>query len=343
MKRSVFRNTLVLVVSVVLVVAMAEVAIRFAWHMSGWVERPIYQRSPDPYLRYELAPGVRWARVSVNSDGFRGQEYPVEKEQGVFRIAMLGDSETLSIRLDQQDTLSSQLESILNRQSSSLRYEVLNFGVEGYGTLQELEMLKKKAIKYDPDLIILNYVLNDPDAGEYYFNKTFLMRHSILARYFTYRIKKGLIRRERKQKGIHTEVDEFYYLHQPKYFRWIKDAILQMAGIAGKRGSKLAVVIFPVSSIEVEDFRERYPYKSLHELVKGIKSEGIVFIDLIDEFNRLGLTPQEVSIDYKANESHKNAAALKAAADYIYEVLKANQLVLEEKEEKDAEGKNTDN
>ncbi len=309
---------------------LAEITMRFAWKMGGWLERPIYERSLNPYLRYELIPGAKLGNISINSDGFRGPDYTILKPKNVFRIIMLGDSETLSVKLTQSETLPQQLEDLLNKMApGGLRYEVLNFGVEGYCTFQELEMLKTKGLKYGPDLIILNYVLNDPEPGEYYFNKTFLMRHSALVRYWTYRIKKTLIRRERKRLNIHTEIDNYYYYHQPKYFNPLKEAMLEIAKISAKNGKKLPIVIFPTSSIVVKDFKENYPYQKLHNLIKSIPSGDIIFIDLIEEFNRLGLGPQEVSINYAYDESHKNRAALKAAAEYIYNTLRnARQIPL---------------
>jgi len=302
---------------------------RFSWEMGGWVKRPIYRKSSNPYLRYELIPNAKSGNISVNSDGFRGPEYSLTKPVNTFRIIMLGDSETLSFMLAQSDALAAQLESLLNKKSGLMCYEVLNFGVEGYNIFQELEMLKTKGLKYNPDLIILNYVLNDPEPGEYYFKETFFMRQSALVRYFSYRIKKALIRRERKRLNIKTEVDNYYYYHDPKYFVSVKEAMLEMADIAGGRGNKLAVVIFPVSSIMVKDFKENYPYWPLHKLVKGINSSNIIFIDLIDEFNRLNMTPQSVAINYIYDESHKNAAALKISAEYIYGILKSNRVILE--------------
>jgi hypothetical protein len=240
---------------------------------------------------------------------------------------MLGDSETFSYMLMQNESLPAQLENLLNSNSKKMHYEVMNFGVEGYNTFQEMEMLKTKGLKYNPDLIILNYVLNDAGPGEYYFDKTFLMRHSALVRYFSFAIKKSLIKKERKKLNIKTEIDEYYYYHQPKYFVLLKNTVLEIAGIAKERGNKLVVMIFPCSSIMVNDFKENYPYKRLHEIVKSIDSQNIIFIDLIDEFNRLNMTPQSVSINYKYDESHKNAASLKVSAQYIYEILKTNKLI----------------
>lgn len=327
MRKYLVNNILISLVSIFIILGIAEIIMHFSWQMGGWVERPIYQKSSNPYLRYELVSNAQFGKVSINSDGFRGREFTFNKPANTFRIIMLGDSETFSIMLKQEETLSAQLENLLNQGSLNLRYEVLNFGVEGYNTFQELEMLKTKGLKYNPDLIILNYVLNDPEPGEYYFEKTFFMRSSALVRYFTYRIKKALIRRERRRLAVGTKMDNYYYYHQPKYFLRVKQAILEMAAIAKKGERKFVVVIFPTSDINVKDFKENYPYQALHNLVKSIDTENIIFIDLIEEFNRLGLSPQDVAINYIYNESHKNASSLKVSADYIYRTLKSHRII----------------
>lgn len=327
MKKNLLTNIGVLAVTVIAVLFTAEIIMRFAWEMGGWVKRPIYRKSTNAYLRYELVPNAKSGHISINSDDFRGPEYPIKKPENTFRIIMLGDSETFSFMLEDEYTLPFQLQDVLNRNSTRLHYEVLNFGVEGYNTFQELEQLKTKGLKYNPDLIILNYCLNDPEPGEYYFDKTFLMRHSALVRYFSYRIKKTTIKRERKKLNLRTEVDHYYYLHQPKYFSRVKNVVSEIADTAKLRGSKLVLVIFPTSSTDVKDFKENYPYGKLHKLVKGIQNKNIIFIDLIEEFNRLGMGPREVSINYDYNESHKNPKALKASAEFIYNTLKADKLI----------------
>ena len=327
MKKGTGKNLLVLFFAVLFSLGIAEVVLRFAWDMGSWVERPIYRKSFDPYLRYELVPNTKTNAVTINSGGFRGPETAIEKPANTFRILMLGDSETLSVLLKENETLAAQLQDILNKNSSGPRYEVLNFGVEGYCTLQEEELFQTKGKKYNPDLIILNYCLNDPEPGELYFNKTFFIRHSALARYFSYAYKKSAIKKERKRLKIKNEIDNYYYYHQPKYFDHLQEAVLKLANYAKTKHSKLILVIFPTSSIMVKDFRENYPYWPLHKIVKSIPSGNIIFIDLIEEYNRLGLTPQEVSINYQYDESHKNAAALKVSAEYIRKILKSQGLI----------------
>ncbi|MEK6727439.1 MAG: hypothetical protein AABY28_02040 [Candidatus Omnitrophota bacterium] len=327
MKKRRVINILISIAAVFIVLFTAEIIMRFAWEMGGWVKRPIYRKSHNAYLRYELIPNAKSERISINSDGFRGPEYPVPKPAKTLRIIMLGDSETFSFMLKQEESLASQLEKILNERSESLHYEVLNFGVEGYNTFQELEQLKHKGLKYSPDLIILNYCLNDPEPGEYYFDKNFFVRHSALARYFSYRIKKSMIKAERKRLNLRTEVDHYYYLHQPKYFSRVENAISEIADIASVRGIKLILVIFPTSSTEVKDFKESYPYRPIHKLIKNIQNKNIVFVDLIEEFNHLSMGPREASINYEYNESHKNPPALGVSANFIFNTLKSNKLI----------------
>ena len=39
--------------------------------------------------------------------------------------------------------------------------EVLNFGVSGYNTQQEVETLREKGLRYSPDLVVLAVCVND--------------------------------------------------------------------------------------------------------------------------------------------------------------------------------------
>src|SRR3989338_2644607 len=117
MKKDLITNILISIAAVFFILFCAEIIMRFTWEMGGWVKRPIYRKSSDPYLRYELVPGVKSGKVSVNSDGFRGLEYSIPKPTNTFRIVMLGDSEILSVMLPENDTLAAQLENLLNQRS----------------------------------------------------------------------------------------------------------------------------------------------------------------------------------------------------------------------------------
>ena len=97
---------------------------------------------------------------NTNAQGFRGtKEYAVDKPANVYRIIVLGDSVALGHGVEDNETFSALLEEQL---SSERPTEVINMGVSGFGTAEELIQLQNLGIKYDPDIVILTYFQNDP-------------------------------------------------------------------------------------------------------------------------------------------------------------------------------------
>jgi len=118
----------------------------------------------DPLLGWSLRPGasaweadegVAWSKI--NSHGFRDRERALNKPAGVYRIAVLGDSGTEARQVDMDKTYTSLTEKELNRRHcfGEGEVEVLNFGVPGYGTGQELLLLRDRVWKFSPDMIVL--------------------------------------------------------------------------------------------------------------------------------------------------------------------------------------------
>lgn len=99
--------------------------------------------------------------VKINSDGFRDRNFHIEKTNNTIRIAVIGDSFTFGVGLNLNETYPKLLEKKLNNLSDSNNYEVINFGVPGYSTRNEIEFLKLKALKYNPSIIIIGYFHND--------------------------------------------------------------------------------------------------------------------------------------------------------------------------------------
>ena len=66
--------------------------------------------------------------VTINSLGLRDDEVSVPKPEGVVRILMLGDSVTFGWGVLQEDTISAQLEVLLNATPGATRVEVVNSG-----------------------------------------------------------------------------------------------------------------------------------------------------------------------------------------------------------------------
>ena len=95
--------------------------------------------------------------VRINSDGLRDREHTRAKPPGAYRIVVLGDSCAEAVQVPLEKTFWAILEQKL-RHSGKLatqEVEVINFGVSGYGTAQELITLRRHAWNYQPDLVLL--------------------------------------------------------------------------------------------------------------------------------------------------------------------------------------------
>ncbi|MBV9190293.1 MAG: SGNH/GDSL hydrolase family protein [Betaproteobacteria bacterium] len=107
-----------------------------------------------------FAGGERIA-IYINSAEMRDREHPLDKPDGVYRIAVLGDEYSEAFDVPIQRTWWWQLPRALQACGSSRPVEVLNFGVGGYGTAQEMVMLETTAMRYQPDLVLLQFSPND--------------------------------------------------------------------------------------------------------------------------------------------------------------------------------------
>jgi hypothetical protein len=147
--------------------------------VSGY-SAPFWYR-PDPALGWSLRPGTQgWfakdyatARpvlVRVSDAGFRDRERTLDKPDGVFRVAVLGDEQAEAMQVELDETWWSQLGRELDGCSvaGGRSVEVMNFGVTGYGTAQELVMLETVALRYQPDLVLLQFSAgNDPQNNSF--------------------------------------------------------------------------------------------------------------------------------------------------------------------------------
>lgn len=110
-------------------------------HVAGW-----WTKEGKAYLRY-------------NGAGFRDRDHAVTKPEGVFRLAVLGDSFTEARALPLEETFWS----VAGRDLAACpalggaEVEVLNFGVSGYGTAQQLITLRNHVLAYEPDLVLLAF------------------------------------------------------------------------------------------------------------------------------------------------------------------------------------------
>ena len=98
--------------------------------------------------------------IETNSSGMRDREHEIQKDADVFRILVLGDSFMEANQVKSQDSFSSLLERRL-REGSGRSVEVINAGVSGWGTDDELTYLTRVGVRYKPNLIIVAMTLHN--------------------------------------------------------------------------------------------------------------------------------------------------------------------------------------
>jgi len=97
-------------------------------------------------------------RVTVDSLGYRGTEFPRDKPRGAVRLLVTGDSFTFGDFVDDSQTLPAQLEGQLR--SRCARVEVINAGLSG-ATITDEAMMIERALPLHPDLVVLVFSEND--------------------------------------------------------------------------------------------------------------------------------------------------------------------------------------
>jgi hypothetical protein len=127
----------------------------------------------DPKLGWRLRPGARavvssrgeyWNEVHINADGWRDPPEPDDTAESRPVVAVLGDSFVTNLGVRDEEVFTQRLDRELPEIS------VRNFGVNGYGQVQELLLLDELAVRSKLALaLVVVYVRNDFDdnTGEF--------------------------------------------------------------------------------------------------------------------------------------------------------------------------------
>jgi hypothetical protein len=132
-----------------LAIAALEVVLRLSGYSAPFSYRP------DPQLGWTLR---------------QDRGYRLDKPDETFRIVVLGDEHSEAKQREPRDAwwrlLGHELEGC--SLAGGKRVEVLSFGVASYGTAQELAMLESVAMRYQPDLVLLQFTPhNDPQNNSF--------------------------------------------------------------------------------------------------------------------------------------------------------------------------------
>jgi hypothetical protein len=141
-----------------------------AWMIAEGAARLVFSQpirefvpSANPRLIYESNP----AYPGINSLGMRQGEVDRSGLSNRFVIAVIGDSHAYgAFSVHPANSFPARLEYHLNANANA-KVTVLNFGVPGYNMVQELEVLEAKALSFHPNLIVLQYCINDDHISNF--------------------------------------------------------------------------------------------------------------------------------------------------------------------------------
>jgi lysophospholipase L1-like esterase len=290
--------------------------------------RFVYASNPRKY--FDSANAV-YARI--NNLGLRGEDISLEKPQNTYRILGVGDSVTFGEGVNDKDTYLVKLNNYLTKTYKRKSFQMINCGISGYNTKDEVIYLKNRWVGLQPDYAIIMFTMSDGYSDDVFADSalgplaTGLMNGTTQLpegeREFKSKFLSWVINTINRKRTSDRLIDiylsqysknpmlEGYNWENTKYYFALAHEILNDINC------KMVIVIFP----ELFRINDNYPFKEIHEKIKAeSKRQGIPVLDLLPAFQR-----------YKTNElwvhptdHHPNELAHEVMAQEILNFLKTN-------------------
>lgn len=297
---------------------------------------------------------------NTNSHGFRDYEYPEEKPEGTIRIVCLGDSFTAGDGVYMEETYPKILESILNERYGELnKFEVINTAVVSYSTAEEWYVLRKWGMRFDPDIVLIGFYLNDSSPSTWRYLELKKAGYQMPPRQLThyeFPFKNTEIVGQEGRQGMHIsnilvtiKYPQKLFLHKwfvsivnsKRIVRDIKQFYLslwddeineeglrelaetfnKMGKLQENRSLPFVLAVFPW----LQYLDDSYPFEQIHERIDAMCGENnLGTIQLLDNFRAL-----DSSVPLWAHESdhHPSTDLHRIAAEEIADYLVSNRLI----------------
>jgi lysophospholipase L1-like esterase len=309
--RRILSNLLATLISLVIAVFGLELLTRFVvdngmqFDLEMWkYARGVKQVAADPLIGHEHAPNRQVYLMGVdfrtNSQGLRDREFSFERAPGTLRIAMLGDSLTVGWGVPVDDTFAKRIERMYA--AAGVNAEVINFGVGNYNTVQEVQAFLAHGHRYRPDVVVLNYFVNDAELPTPVSAPSRLMRACYACVFLAGR-SDALVRQFLGGMDWAQYYLSLYGDGTSPGWLEAKAAIGRLAQATRADGSKLVIVNLP----ELHDVKN-YRFGRITDLVRQAAEEnGATFVDVLPAMadtpsSKLWVTPPDPHPNAYANE-----------------------------------------
>lgn len=280
--------------------------------------------SPNERLGWELDPNAPF----VNADGFRDRDYRPGADPDTLRIVVLGDSVTFGWGVPPEQGFVKVLERALNESPEEQRYEVLNLGIGGYNTEQEVELYRVKGRRYAPDVVVLAYVLNDAIPSDVFLEMALRLEQGgadgadaggpLRSEFLAWIVERARRLGQRGSAPFPTWVRESHA--DPQRWSRVCGAFRELSAMSREDGTPVLVVILPM----FWDF-DRYPFEGVHRKVAAeARKQGFSVLDLYDSLK--GHDVEELRLE-RGDDTHPSALAHRLIATALRDHLLASGLL----------------
>ncbi len=277
--------------------------------------RDIKTVSSNPLIGHQHLPNraahLMGVDVATNSRGLRDRDYAYERTPGTLRVLMLGDSFTEGWGVPFEDTFSKRIEQMYA--AAGRRAEVINTGVGNWNTTEEAEYFFEEGYKYQPDVVVLNFFVNDAEPVPRDAPPGFLMIHCYSCVFLAGRVD-TLLREAADRKDWADYYLGLYGHGTAKGWLDAKAAIRKLADYCRAHDIKFLIASLP----ELHDV-QHYRFQEITDLLnQTADEEGAAFLDLLpsvqdQDSSRLWVTKPD---------PHPNVLANKFFAEALFRKLR---------------------
>lgn len=276
-------------------------------------------KSAIPGISHEHRPNagasLMGVDITLNSLGHRSAELRNPKTADERRIHVLGSSIALGWGVAEEEALPSVIADMFNRQISpktGLNYVAINAGIGNYNTFYQVEKFKRQVAATDPDMVVLQYYINDaePNPGG---EDSPILRYSVLAAFVYQHIK---VIAAVSKISLADHYTALYVDGAPGWER-AKKSIQELKKICDQRGIQLAALIVP----ELHNLSPDGPYPPLYAKIR--ETFAVYGIETIDTFDpvRRGFAENTVGAWVSADDPHPSAKAHRIMAEETFRAL----------------------